>query len=69
MATTEEQKTIIAFTALICLTALQVVAWATGHDGVVFAFTSGVFGAIIGFYFNVKSSIRSYVDDNQEQKT
>jgi len=69
METADQQKTIIAFTALICLTALQVAAWATGHDGVVFAFTSGVFGAIIGFYFNIRSSIKGYVDDNQEQKT
>jgi len=35
--------------AIAILAVLQVVAWILGYDGVVFAFTSGCIGAIIGF--------------------
>ena len=48
---TEKGKTIIACVGLICLTALQLFSWYTGHNGVVFATTSAIFGGIIGYYF------------------
>ena len=63
--TDEKYKTIIAVTGLICLTGLQLYAWYTGHNGVVFATTSAIFGGIIGGYFNIKKSIGEYVNENR----
>lgn len=59
----ETQKTIIAVVALICLSALQLYAWSIGMDGAVFAVTSAIFGAIVGSYFNIKGSVKEFVED------
>ena len=56
-----EDKTKIGIIALICLTALQLTAWYTGHDGLVFATTSAIFGAIIGSYFKITDKISKVV--------
>ena len=63
----EGNKTLIAMTGLLCLTGLQLYPWYTGHDGVVFATTSAIFGAIIGGYFNIKKSIGEYIYENRKQ--
>jgi len=64
-----ESKTIIGLTGIIAMTALQCVAWLSGHNGTVFAFTSGVTGAIIGYFFgwerNVKKTLFEYVDQKE----
>lgn len=59
----ETQKTIIAVTALLCLSALQIYAWSIGLNGAVFAVTSAIFGGIVGSYFNIKKSIQTYVSE------
>lgn len=51
-----QEKTIIACVALVCLTALQLYAWYSGHNGVVFASTSAIFGGIIGYFFKPSGS-------------
>ena len=56
----DKYKSIVGVTALVCLTALQLTAWITGHNGVVFATTSAIFGAVIGGFFNIKKSIKEY---------
>jgi len=57
-----EDKTIIGITALICLTGLQLYGWYTGHDGIVFATTSAIFGAVVGSYFDIKDKIKKVVN-------
>jgi len=57
----EKYRCIIAVTGLFCLTGLQIYAWYSGHNGVVYATTSAIFGAIIGTYFNIKKTIKEYV--------
>ena len=46
-------KTVYAVVGVLCLTALQIVAWSKGLDGVVFATISGLIGltsgSILGF--------------------
>ena len=56
-----EDKTILGLFSLGCLTALQLFAWYSGHNGVVFATTSGIFGLIAGSLFNIKQSIKEFV--------
>ena len=56
-----EDKTIIGITALVCLTGLQLYGWYTGHDGIVFATTSAIFGAVVGSYFDIKDKIKKVV--------
>jgi len=60
-----ESKTIIGLTGIIAMSTLQCVAWLSGHNGAVFAFTSGVTGAIIGYFFgwerNVKATVAEYI--------
>lgn len=45
---------------LTLVTAIQLYAWATGHNGQVFALTSaamgGITGALLGFKFSAKTS-------------
>lgn len=53
------QKCIVSVTGLICLTALQIVAWASGHNGSVFALTSTGIGGIIGFALGIKVNINN----------
>jgi len=57
-----EDKTIIGMTALVCLTGLQLAAWYMGHDGMVFATTSAIFGAVVGSYFDIKDKIKKVVN-------
>jgi hypothetical protein len=61
-----ENKTIIGLTGIIAMTALQMTAWLCGHNGTVFAFTSGVTGAIIGYFFgwerNVKATVKEFIE-------
>jgi len=57
-----EDKTIIGITALVCLTGLQLYGWYTGHDGIVFATTSAIFGAVVGSYFDIKEKIKKVVN-------
>ena len=61
MKTIMEDKTIIGTIALVCLTGLQFSAWYMGHDGLVFATTSAIFGAIIGSYFDIKDKLKAVV--------
>jgi len=45
------QKTIVAITLMGVVGGLQVYAWATGHNGTVFATTSAILGLIGGYFF------------------
>ena len=40
--------------AVAILAGLQLFAWYSGHNGVVFAFTSGCIGSLLGFALGVK---------------
>jgi len=60
----DKYKTIIGVTAVICISGLQLYAWASGHNGVVFATTSAIMGAVVGGAFNIKKSIKEYVNND-----
>ena len=64
----EKYQCMIAITGLICVTALQITAWALGYNGTVFALTSSVIGGITGFALgikiNIKKSVGEYVNGN-----
>ncbi len=64
----QKYKAIIGCTALVCLTALQLTAWITGHNGVVFATTSAIFGVVIGGYFNIKNSVKEFVKNGNDKQ-
>jgi len=49
-----EDKTIIALATITAVTALQIYAWATGHNGTVFALTSATIAGIGAFFFGFK---------------
>jgi len=50
-----EDKTIIGVVGICGVVILQCVAWASGHNGQVFALTSAVIGGITGFTFGLKT--------------
>ena len=47
---------IFVLIAISIIVALQLFAWALGHDGVVFASTSSLMAALIGFVIGKKTS-------------
>jgi len=49
---------IFCITAIGVLASLQLFAWHTGHDGMVFAFTSACMASLIGFVIGVKINFR-----------
>jgi len=51
MITDTKAKIIFAGFVVACMTGLQLVAWYCGHDGNVFAATTGISGAIVGAVF------------------
>jgi len=53
----DKYKCIVSIAGLICVTALQLYAWFSGHNGSVFALTSAVIGGIIGFSLGIKIDI------------
>ena len=61
-------KVIFGIVTVCCVTIMQVVAWDLGFTGQVFSFTSLIIGlvagSILGFSFNIKKSIKEYVDNN-----
>jgi len=60
------EKGIIGCTALLCLTGLQLYAWASGHNGIVFATISAIFGAVVGSYFDIKQKIGGLLKNDNE---
>jgi len=57
-------KCIIGSVGIICLSILQLYAWYSGHDGAVFALVSAGIGGIIGAFFNIKYSIKKYMEEH-----
>ena len=58
----DKYKAIIGVTAILCISGLQLYAWSSGHNGVVFATTSAILGAVVGGAFNIKKSIKEFVN-------
>jgi len=58
----DKYKAMIGVTACICVTSLQLYAWSSGHNGVVFATTSAILGGAGVLAFNIKQSIKEYVN-------
>lgn len=54
-----KHKCIVSVVGLISVTALQVYAWFSGHNGSVFALTSSVIGGIIGFSLGITIDIKN----------
>jgi len=54
-------KTVIGGITIIGLVGLQIYAWETGHNGTVFAFTSGMIGLIGGSFFDLKGKIKEMI--------
>ena len=55
----DKYKCIVSSIGLICVTALQLFAWYTGHNGTVFALTSTVIGGIIGFALGIDIDVKT----------
>jgi len=47
----EKDKLICGTIIIVCIAGLQMFAWYTGHDGIVFATTSAIIGGIVGALF------------------
>lgn len=47
----------IGIVAIVSVTILQLYAWATGNDGVVFATTSAILGIVVGNFLDVNKII------------
>ena len=59
----EQHQFGIAVLGLVIVCVLQLYAWSNNINGTVFAFTSLIFGAIIGKYFDVRHKIKDSVNN------
>jgi len=50
----EKTKLVCGTVIIACIAGLQMFAWYTGHDGIVFATTSAIIGGIVGALFGFK---------------